>query len=231
MYIRIFAYNLSDDINFVLRDAVLRDDSLTVLYDWDEIETENAAYAPKCLILKMPKSDIANIDFIEGFRWDSWHNPVVLNDYNATIYDYVNDWVGDRFINKNRIQGAYYYDGSYLMGECGSGLVALLDTVSPVSRVFCIDSEEKYRSIFGERELGVDFSNEVLYLQIHLSNISPDNSYYIYDISEEGRKTNITLRLKSPYRSIMLDYPRCILVRMKRTNPTDVKVTVDTVND
>ena len=84
----------------------------------------------------------------------------------VTFYGYANDWVGEAFLNENRVYHAYYRDESE----------EALQTDAPRTRSFIITTEEEYRNLGLASPIDVDFEKEMVILYITPSVNQPSNA-------------------------------------------------------
>ena len=84
----------------------------------------------------------------------------------VTLYGYANDWVGEAFLNENRVYHACYRDD----GEETTEMDA------PRARSFIITTEEEYHSMGLASPIDVDFEKEMLILYITSSVNQPSNA-------------------------------------------------------
>lgn len=139
------------------------------------------------------------------------------NKYGAKMYSNSNDWIQETFLSNNKVSGAYYEqaeaDGSYSH---------YYDDTSPKFRLFVIENETTFNSIFIEDKLKVDFEYEVIYLYIE-SDENTNSKYKISKIELKNEKMSIYYKLKRKNKNTTAPYQRCLIVKMKKNDAKEVE--------
>ena len=149
---------------------------------------------------------------------------VALTD--VTFYGYANDWVGEEFLNANRVYCAYY-PNLYVEGE------VYLERNEPRKRAFIVTTEEEYRNMGLASPIDVDFEKEMLILYVQPTNHahSDEQEYYL----ETARLYEGTLTVKvgidtieqpeNPeewYYDACQPYALCVALKMEKAEITEV---------
>ena len=85
--------------------------------------------------------------------------------YGAKLYNNVDDWIDESFLNENRVK-AYYPNDNYVYDESDPSDKYIYEETAPSSRVFIITDEDKYNRIFTNSPLDIDFESKTIILYI-----------------------------------------------------------------
>ena len=133
----------------------------------------------------------------------------------AIFYSYANDWIDESFLEENRVNGAYYINENYVPHTEGESRYQYVkDKESPTSRTFIITAEEEYNRIFSNASLTVDFEKEIVILHVDCDTISITEG--ILSVSAE------LVSNKEGVDDATMPYPRCFVLRMKKTDVTKI---------
>lgn len=140
---------------------------------------------------------------------------------DVTCYGYANDWVGEEFLNANRVYCVVYPDGTI---ERDADLR---------SRAFIVTTEEEYRNMGLASPINVDFEKEMLILYIQPTDHahSDEQEYYL----ETARLYEGTLTVKMNFNTIKQPenpeewyydacqpYALCVALKMEKAEITEV---------
>ena len=143
--------------------------------------------------------------------------------YGAKLYNNVDDWIDESFLNENRVK-AYYPNDNYVHGESDPRDKYIYDESSPSSRVFIITDEDEYNGIFTDSPLDVDFETEMVILYI-FSNTSP-RDYKLKRIELKDKTLTVEMRLEWKWKDVddtVMPYQRCVAIEMNKAEINEVK--------
>ena len=143
---------------------------------------------------------------------------------DVTFYGYANDWVGEEFMNENRVYCVVYPDGTI---ERNADLR---------SRAFIVTTEEEYRNMGLASPIDVDFEKEMLILYIQPT-VAPhlyEEEYVLetatlregiltvkVDLIEE-MKPDESLNPEEQFMNACRPYALCVALKMERADITEV---------
>ena len=138
---------------------------------------------------------------------------------DVTFYGYANDWVGEEFLNENRVFYAYYPDNES-EGEF------FLELNEPRTKTFIVTTEEEYRNLFPSDPIDVDFEKEMVILYISAT-AYPQKTREHYLKKAVLCDDVLTVTVKpEPNGEEILDYggtyPRCFALKMEKAEITEV---------
>lgn len=144
--------------------------------------------------------------------------------FNAVLYSHADEWVDEDFIKDNKVK-AFYLNDDYTEGISDPNEKYIRDKDSPSSRVFIINDEDEYNRIFSKSPINVNFEKEMVILYI-FSDVNPYRKYKLKGINLEDNI--LTVQTKLEYKNIndtTMPYPRCFMLKMKKTEVREVKFT------
>lgn len=141
---------------------------------------------------------------------------------NVTFYDYANDWVGEAFLNENRVYHALYpaenpeYEGQLL-----------LELNAPRTRTFIFTEEEDFRNICSGATIDVDFEKEMVILYISATDYpSKHKRHYLEEATLCEGVLNVKIK-PEPVPEGFFDagsspWARCFALKMEKKEITEV---------
>ena len=140
--------------------------------------------------------------------------------YGAKLYNNVDDWIDESFLNENRVK-AYYPNDNYVYGENDS---LIYEETAPSSRVFIITDEDEYNGIFTDSPLDIDFESKIIILYIFPK--SSPRDYKLKRMELKDKVLTVEIRLEWKWKDVKdegMAAPSCIVITMNKAEINEVK--------
>lgn len=148
---------------------------------------------------------------------DNTNTGTVLS--GVTFYDYANDWVGEEFMQENRVFFAQYPNGE-------SEDDYFYELYEPRTKTFIATTEEEYHNLLPSDPIDVDFEKEMVILYISAT-AYPRKKRKHYLKKAELCEGVLTVTIEpEPMPEGTVDYggtyPRCFALKMEKAEITEV---------
>ena len=138
--------------------------------------------------------------------------------YGAKLYNNVDDWIDESFLNENRVK-AYYPNDNYVYGENDR---LIYEETAPSSRVFIITDEDEYNRIFTNSPLDIDFESKIIILYIFPKSNTRD--YKLKRMELKDRILTVEMRLeRTKAKDGCMPGPECVAIKMNKAEIDEVK--------
>ena len=140
--------------------------------------------------------------------------------YGAKLYNNVDDWIDESFLNENRVK-AYYPNDNYVYGE---NYRLIYEETAPSSRVFIITDEDEYNRIFTNSPLDIDFESKIIILYIFPKSNTRD--YKLKKIELKDKTLTVEIRLEWKWKDVndgCMPGPECVAIKMNKAEINEVK--------
>lgn len=144
------------------------------------------------------------------------------NKYNATLISNADDIIDAKFLEQNRVSGAFYPNPEYKEGVDSPDERYIFDESSPESRTFIITEENLFDDIFDEDKFSIDLADKMAILYI-FADVYGTRDYKLSDIEKTGDRLEICCSLEySAADDATMPFMRCFVVTLDKTDISEV---------